>query len=429
MAGWIKLWRKLLENGHLKMPGMAFKLWIYCLLEAAPYPDPKTGLTVGELWLSYQGLRDNLGEGNRKVSMSTVSAALKYLEQNGYITLQSEKFKGIKARIINWGEYQALTSKGTEEKAEIYTNALFNPKSNRLTDSPTTLSLAEAKFTTPLSAAKTNLMTAQSPLDLKPEPPTTPPVIESGFTFAQEVIRSDIPSGPPIIVPHSLTPQITSPQSPTPKITDPYSPSPKTSVPHSPAAHKVAETDSPTPFFGGESDSMTTRQVAANASPTTLQVANDYSQSSRLTTPTVITRTSHPYSHKASSSNKNTIENDIKNINSIVVVRVAKDFVKEFGRPLSPIEMKQLANWLQTVSEDLIKEALTRASLQDKRSIAYVGGILKNWSRAGITTVDEILRESTKTSSKGGKKNARSKPVKPGYHPHEVDWDNEPDTL
>jgi len=268
------------------MPGMAFKLWIYCLLEAVPYPDPdhKRNLAIGELWLSYQNLRENLGEGDKKVSMSTISSALKYLEQHGYITLQSEKFIGIKAKIVKWGDYQAF----------IYTDS---------------------------------------------EPPATP-------------------------------------------------------------------------------------RVAVTESPTTLTVADDYSQSSKPTTPTVAVRTAQPYNGKASSADKNYIENSIKN--NTVIVTVADAFTQEFGRPLSPNEIKQLAHWQETFSQDLIKEALLRASLQDKRTIAYVGGILKNWSRAGITTVAEAQQEPTKSSTKGGKRNAKSKP---GYRPNEVDWTNEPDAL
>lgn len=115
MAGWIKLWRKLIENGHLKMPGTAFKLWIYCLLEAVPYPDYKRGLDAGELWLSYQSIRHNLAEGNKNVSNSTISAALKYLEQKGYVTLHPEKFKGIKAKVVNWADYHALAYSAAAE--------------------------------------------------------------------------------------------------------------------------------------------------------------------------------------------------------------------------------------------------------------------------------------------------------------------------
>jgi len=234
MAGWIKLWRKLTENGHFKLPGTAFKLWIYCLLEAAPYPDPKQVLAAGELWLSYRGIRENLIEDNKNVSMSTISAALKYLEEHGYILLQREKFKALKATVVNWGEYQS-------------------------SDKPA-----------PKSAA--------------PRPATLLP-------------------------------------------------------PANPGAAAIE---------------------------------------------------------------------------------------REFGRPLSPIELSQLSEWQQTYSPELIAEALARASLQNKRSIAYIGGILKNWGRKNLTTPETARHSQKLTAAQGGKTRAKRKA---GYHPGEVDWASEPDTL
>lgn len=91
------------------MPGTAFKLWIYCLLEAAPYPDRARGLEAGELWLNYEHIRQVIGEAGRQMSKSTVSSALKYLEQNGYLKLQAQKFYGVKARVANWQDYQSGT--------------------------------------------------------------------------------------------------------------------------------------------------------------------------------------------------------------------------------------------------------------------------------------------------------------------------------
>lgn len=117
MAGWIKLWRKLKDNGHLKMPGTAFKLWIYCLLEAAPRPDRARELEVGELWLNYEHIRQVLGEARRQMSKSTVSNALKYLEQNGYLKLQAKPFYGVKACVANWQDYQSGTAAVPVESA------------------------------------------------------------------------------------------------------------------------------------------------------------------------------------------------------------------------------------------------------------------------------------------------------------------------
>ena len=110
MPGWIKLWRQLLENGHFKMPDLAFKLWIYCLLKASPFPAD--GLAPGELYLSYSEVQRELGRPGTKMSRSTISRALRYLEEHGYLNLEAAAFRGIRARIVNWDRYQCAA--GTE---------------------------------------------------------------------------------------------------------------------------------------------------------------------------------------------------------------------------------------------------------------------------------------------------------------------------
>jgi len=160
VAGWIKLWRKLIENGHLKMPGTAFKLWIYCLLEAVPYPDYKQNLDAGELWLSYQRIKDNLAEANKNVSKSTISAALKYLEQHGYIKLYPEKFKGIKVKVINWTEYQVLAYSAAAESSARQRIAAANSQTNSAASEvefPIASAVLEVDLPTTLTAAGSNL--------------------------------------------------------------------------------------------------------------------------------------------------------------------------------------------------------------------------------------------------------------------------------
>ncbi len=100
---------KTKRKRHLKMPGTAFKLWIYCLLEAVPRPDRARELEVGELWLNYEHIRQVIGEAHRQMSKSTVSSALKYLEQSGYLKLQAKSFYGVKACVANWQDYQSGT--------------------------------------------------------------------------------------------------------------------------------------------------------------------------------------------------------------------------------------------------------------------------------------------------------------------------------
>ncbi|HPZ43590.1 MAG TPA: DnaD domain protein [Bacillota bacterium] len=315
MAGWVKLWRKLKDNGHLKMPGTAFKLWIYCLLEATPYQDRARDLKAGELWLNYEHVRQVIGEAGRQMSKSTVSNALKYLEQNGYLELQAKQFYGVKARVANWQEYQS----GTE--------------------------------TVPVRVQKSYPASTETVLNEKPEK----------TRLDRKTSTENVPDGGlPGISPSTAT---------------------------------------------------STKTV-----PVTVPVG-------------VLVREPEPYSSKASSAPKN-IEN-IKNKDLYIdpaAAAIASEFEREFGRPLSPIEINKLASWQKSFPDELIKEALARAALQDKRSIAYVGGILKSWWAAGITTVEDARREQVRPGAKGGKRNANIR-AKPGYRPSEVDWSAEPDTL
>lgn len=306
MAGWIKLWRKLKENGHLKMPGTAFKLWIYCLLEATPYPDRARSLETGELWLNYEHVRQVIGEAGRQMSKSTVSSALKYLDQNNYVHLEAKRFYGVKVRVAGWREYQ--------------------------------LGVRTARVQKPYP-------------DTVAEPGANPEKAQSGGLPSTETVPADNPPGT--------------------------------------AASTVTSTETvPAP---------------------------------------VPVRVAEPLNGAAYSEPKNIKNKELKNKDLYVVVAaMAAGFAQEFGRTLSPIEVNQLAKWQKEFSDDLIKEALARASLQDKRSIAYIGGILQNWHQAGITTVEEARREQNRPGAKGGKKNAGTKP---GYRPSEVDWANEPDTL
>lgn len=303
MAGWIKLWRKLKDNGHLKMPGTAFKLWIFCLLEAAPYPDRARSLEAGELWLNYEHVRQAIGEAGRQMSKSTVSSALKYLEQNSYVQLEAKQFYGVKVRVAGWLEYQS----GTE---------------------------------------------------------TVPARVQKSYPPGTETV----PEGKP--------------------------------------------------DTAGLSGQPGTEIVPAARLPGT--------PTGTVTVPIpVLVRAPEANSGRPSGTPKNYKNKDIDDVD-VDVAEIAAEFIREFGRLLSPAEIDQLIIWRKEFSTEMIREALVRAALHDKRTAAYISGILKNWRLKGITTLEEARRDQDKPCAKGGRKNAR---VKPGYRPSEVDWANEPNTL
>jgi hypothetical protein len=92
-TGFIKWWRQTWENGHFNMPHLAFKLWGYFLTRAAYESQPKWGIEVGELWVSYESLQDECSEKERptddapkkRLSRGAIAKALSYLEDGDYI--------------------------------------------------------------------------------------------------------------------------------------------------------------------------------------------------------------------------------------------------------------------------------------------------------------------------------------------------------
>lgn len=70
---------------------------------------------------------------------------------------------------------------------------------------------------------------------------------------------------------------------------------------------------------------------------------------------------------------------------------VLKSFEREFGRPLSPMEIEFITNWEKTFDGDVILEALCRAVMQGKFKMGYIDGILLDWHKQNLRTIKEIL--------------------------------------
>jgi DnaD/phage-associated family protein len=285
------------------MPDTCFKLWIYCLLKASPFPTDE--LRPGEFFLSYKEIQENLGQYRRCMSKSTVSRALRYLEEQGYLSLEVTRFRGIKARVLNWHKYQAGTesvpgecSPGTESVLE------EKPENMRDSEMPGTESV----------------------------PGECSPGTESVLEEKPENMR--------------------------------------------------------------DSEMPGTESVPVNPLPGTESVPDRVLSEYPTGTPGVPRRAPQPNSCAVSEPPKNNKNNNKNNIDpAAAAAGVIQSFEQEFGRPLSPIEIEQIVNWQMEFPEDLIREALVRAVLKDKRTLAYVGGILRGWKRAGISTVKQAIQQ------------------------------------
>ncbi|MDO5393537.1 MAG: DnaD domain protein [Mycoplasmatota bacterium] len=64
---------------------------------------------------------------------------------------------------------------------------------------------------------------------------------------------------------------------------------------------------------------------------------------------------------------------------------------KEFGRTLSPIEFEIIKAWLDGgFSEELIKEAIKEATMNNVSNLRYIDKILFEWGKAGIKSSADV---------------------------------------
>lgn len=78
----------------------------------------------------------------------------------------------------------------------------------------------------------------------------------------------------------------------------------------------------------------------------------------------------------------------------------------------SPIVSQNIDFWIKDLNEELVIEAMSRAAL-DQKKYKYAEGIMKNWDKAGIKTMDEVrsadiaFENSKKKTSYGGNTSIR----------------------
>ena len=99
--------------------------------------------------------------------------------------------------------------------------------------------------------------------------------------------------------------------------------------------------------------------------------------------------------------------------NKTVDTNIFAAFETELGRTLSAMEIEIIKEWIHSgVSEELIKEALKEAILNNVRNLKYIDRILFNWRSKGFKTKEDILKD---------KKNYR-KPIKKVEQIYDYNW-------
>lgn len=76
---------------------------------------------------------------------------------------------------------------------------------------------------------------------------------------------------------------------------------------------------------------------------------------------------------------------------SLEEVNVIQTFQNNFHTP-TLLELGKLRQWCSNISPQVVEKAIEVATLANKRNIAYLNGILKNWSNSGIRTLSDYER-------------------------------------
>lgn len=127
--------------------------------------------------------------------------------------------------------------------------------------------------------------------------------------------------------------------------------------------------------------------------------------------------------------NKNVKENNISNINNTNINNNNYNYIynnssssdeiinfieSNFGRTLSSYEFEKINCWLNEFNSDIVKHSIELSILNNKRTFAYIEGILKNWKSCGYKTLDDITTKE-ETPKHKTKEELKKEYAKMGY--------------
>ncbi len=96
----------------------------------------------------------------------------------------------------------------------------------------------------------------------------------------------------------------------------------------------------------------------------------------------------------------------------VAAVNLYNSFEKEFGRPLSPMEVEQINLWSAKINPDMVLEALRKAVMLGKHNFKYIDSILLEWGKNNLRTpadVEEYDRRFKNRHSGSSKQGNRDK--------------------
>jgi len=86
------------------------------------------------------------------------------------------------------------------------------------------------------------------------------------------------------------------------------------------------------------------------------------------------------------------IQQHLQNNRSVELARVCREFERQFGRLLSPVEADRVRSWVveSEIAPELILEALRRALYMGVRNVKYIDKILLEWQKQNLETLEAV---------------------------------------
>lgn len=100
----------------------------------------------------------------------------------------------------------------------------------------------------------------------------------------------------------------------------------------------------------------------------------------------------HQVSSKCPIEKEKEIDIDI----SSSYLKIIEIFENEFARLLSPMEIETVESWTKSFQNEMIVYALSIAVRNNKKTLGYIEGILKNWKTCSYKTLEEVKQNEIK---------------------------------
>jgi DnaD/phage-associated family protein len=95
--------------------------------------------------------------------------------------------------------------------------------------------------------------------------------------------------------------------------------------------------------------------------------------------------------------NNKELNNNLLNNKELVVEQVYQFYQSHFGIP-SSYTMTSMNQWINDLSPELVLEAL-KITYKDGKTWKYTEGILRNWAKDGITSLNDLEKQKEKKSA------------------------------